>query len=632
MNAKLLGVSGPLKGAVLELGVEDLTVGREKYNALVIEEPSVSRQHCRIQATKKGHLVRDLESRNGTYVNGLPVKERILHEGDQIQIGNCCVMYLVRADSPSHGCMLQEESVHNQNTVMLRREDAVYLRQKLDELPRQSARVAADLNVLFKVSAVISSARGLEELQRKLLESLFEVVPAQRGAILLMDKGSEDFASVFTAENIPNVKQPIPVSRTIVRQVLRDKIGILNNDLQASQTYTGARSLMDFDVRSVLAVPLVFLDQVLGLIYLSTTDPDTRFDEGHLQLLTGIAGIAVGALDNARQTEMLQAENRRLQAEANIEHNMVGNSPSMRAVYQVIAKVALTNSTVLVRGESGTGKELVARAIHRNSPRASRPFVAINCAALTETLVESELFGHEKGAFTGAIAQKKGKLEEGNGGTVFLDEIGEVTPALQVKLLRVLQEREFERVGGTRSIKADIRLIAATNRDLEEAVKQGTFRQDLYYRLNVVSIALPPLRERRDDILMLAGHFVAKYSKLCNRAVVSVSDAARKCLLAHEWQGNVRELENAIERAVVLGSTPTILPEDLPEAVVDAESHAAPVTRYHEAVREAKKQLVLKTFEQAEGNHNEAARLLDLHPNNLHRLIRELDLKQSLKK
>ena len=236
-----------------------------------------------------------------------------------------------------------------------------------------------------------------------------------------------------------------------------------------------------------------------------------------------IASVAATALGHEQHAEALADENRRLQAELDIDHHMIGDSPSMRSLYRQIGRVAPRDSTVLITGESGTGKELVARALRSNSPRADRPFVAINCAAITETLLESELFGHEQGAFTGAIAQKKGKLETANGGTVFLDEVGELSPALQAKLLRVLQEREFERVGGTRSIAVDVRLIAATNCDLEQAVAAGTFRRDLYYRLNVVSLAVPPLRERPEDIPLLADHFARRHAANMKRRVTGVS-------------------------------------------------------------------------------------------------------------
>ena len=339
------------------------------------------------------------------------------------------------------------------------------------------------------------------------------------------------------------------------------------------------------------------------------------------------------ALENARRIEWLESENRRLAQDAELSHSMVGESPAMAAVLRFIAKVAPTDSTVLITGESGTGKELVARAIHQNSPRAARPFVAINCAALAETLLESELFGHERGAFTGAVAQKKGRLEIAEGGSVFLDEVGELAPHLQAKLLRVLQEHAFERVGGTRSIKVDARVITATNRDLKAMTKTGGFREDLFYRINVVSLAMPPLRDRREDVPLLARYFAQKYGERCNRRVAGISAEAIDCLMNYEWPGNVRELENAIERAVVLGSSDVIRPEELPESLLESGPRQAPyVTRYHEAVLLTKKDTILKAFKEAGGNYVETARLLDVHPNYLHRLIRNMNLKGLLKK
>jgi Nif-specific regulatory protein len=285
----------------------------------------------------------------------------------------------------------------------------------------------------------------------------------------------------------------------------------------------------------------------------------------------------------------------------------------------------------LIEGESGTGKELAARALHRYSARAGKPFVAINCAAIPETLLEADFFGYERGAFTGAASLKKGRLEVADGGVVFLDEIGELALPLQVKLLRVLQEREFERVGGTHPIKVDIRLIAATNCNLEQEVHEGRFRQDLYYRLAVLKITMPPLRDRRDDIPMLARHFVQKFAKRSKVKQRPVSREALACMANYDWPGNVRELENAIERALVLGTSDVILPEDLPESLLERTPAQDMIeAKYHAAIKDLKKHLIVDAVEQSR-SYAEAARILGLHPNYLHRLIRNLELKEILK-
>ena len=386
-------------------------------------------------------------------------------------------------------------------------------------------------------------------------------------------------------------------------------------------------------VQSILCVPLSTADQPFGVIYLDTSNPATPFSEDDLQLVSAVAGLASIAIENAHQFERLDSENRQLRAEVNLDHDMLGQTPCMREVYRFIERVAPSDATVLIHGESGTGKELTARAIHKNSTRRALPFVALNCAALTETLLESELFGHEKGSFTGAFAQKKGLVEVAEGGTLFLDEVGELSPILQAKLLRVLQEREFVRVGGTRSIKINVRFLAATNRNLQKAVRDEQFRADLFHRLNVISVTLPPLREHPEDIPLLAGYFANRYAKKCNRLIRGISDDARSRLLQYDWPGNVRELENAIERAVVIGSSELLLPEDLPESLLDSPATpSAGPAKYHDAVRDLKKQLILSSLEQTSGNFTEAAKLLGVHPNYLHRLIRNLDLRLSLKK
>jgi Nif-specific regulatory protein len=630
---ELEALAGPLKGRSFPLPDLEISIGREPSNQVPILDASVSRRHCLIRREAEQFKIQDLNSRNSTFVNGVPVKERILASGDEIKIGNSLFVFVLPEieSQTAPSVEFDKDDTAGGSTIILRTQDARYLRN-LDKIA-PTGRTVRDLNVLLRISKAVNSVRGLEALERQVLESIFEVAPADRAAILLCEQGVEEYTSVYGWDRRTGPNPTVQVSRTIVSKVLQEGVALLCNDLPAEEAFSATASVMERHIRSVLAVPLEVFDRVMGVIYLDASDPAVRFDEDHLQLLTAIGSIAAAALDNARRMEWLEEENRRLQAEMNIEHNMIGESPRMRDVYQFIGRVATTDSTILVSGESGTGKELVARAIHQNSGRANKPCVAINCAALAESLLESELFGHEKGAFTGAVVQKKGKLEIAEGGTVFLDEIGELAPSVQAKLLRVLQEREFERVGGTRTIKLDVRLITATNRDLEEEVKKGSFREDLYYRLNVVSLRMPALRERREDISLLASYFAAKYGKRSGRTVVGISPRARACLLDYDWPGNVRELENAIERAVVLGSSDLILPEDLPETILEKAAPAgAPAEAFHDAVRESKKQLIISAVEQATGNYTEAARLLGLHPNYLHRLIRNLNLKPMLQR
>jgi Nif-specific regulatory protein len=514
-------------------------------------------------------------------------------------------------------------------TVVLRKEDALYLRPPKADANVTSARMVRDLNALLNFSQTLSSVHDVATLQNKVLDAVFEVAPADRAAVLLVGEGenSEEFSSVLGRYRQSGPDQPVQASRTILDQVIRERVAVMANEVTEDESYRAADSLVSPSVQSVLAAPIEAHGKLLGVIYLDASSPGVKFDNGLLQLVLALGNIAGLAMENAQYLEWLGGENRRLQQELSADHGLVGESQAMRAVIDFISRVAARESTVLVWGESGTGKELVARAIHANSGRTDKPFVAINCAAITETLLESELFGHEKGAFTGAVAQKKGKLEAADGGTVFLDEIGELAVPLQAKLLRVLQEREFERVGGTRPIKVDIRLIAATNRDLKEAARTGSFRQDLFYRLNVVSLRMPALRERKEDIPLLANFFAVRFGEKVKRRVAGISAKARACLLRYQWPGNVRELENAIERAVVLGSTDLILAEDLPEAILEeTATEGEPVTALHDGLRRAKKELIERAIEQAGGNYTEAAGILGVHPNHLFRLIRTLNL------
>jgi Nif-specific regulatory protein len=605
LNPRLVAMRGPLKGSTISLPEGDYSVGRQPANSLQLEDHGVSRHHCVFSRSGDHCELKDLDSRNGTFVNGEPITLQNLDSGDEVRIGGSLLVYLTGTR--------QASSLSDSNTRQLRAEDSLYLSPSEKEIS-PSYRAVHDLRTLLRVSTILHSFRGLhdaqglpaaEVLRSHLSSLLLELIPAERAGVFI--PGSESSNNGWA----PDAK--------VFERICRERVAVWVEDADGAGL-------------SQLGAPVMVRDELAAVIYLESADPTRRLDEGHLQLASAVAGMAAGAWENATILGWLQQENERLQIELKLEHDMLVVSAKMRDLQRQIGKVAPSNSNVLILGESGTGKELIARAIHRNSLRASGPFVAINCAALADTLLESELFGHEKGAFTGAIAQKKGKLEMAEAGTVLLDEIGELSQVLQAKLLRVLQQREMERVGGTKTIKLDIRILAATNRDLDDAVKKGLFRQDLFYRLNVVVLKAPALRDRPEEILPLAEHFAKKYARECGRKITGLAPAARAYLRSYLWPGNVRELENAIERAVVLGSADTILPEDLPDQIRESHPAELSATLYEEALEDAKRKVVLKAFQQANYDHETAAKMLGLHPNYLHKLIRTMDLKAELKR
>ena len=635
MRPRLFATAGPLKDSTMVLPQGDATLGRDPGNAVPVVDPSVSRKHCVVRRAEDGRFqIKDLASRNGTIVNGVTIQEHWLRHGDEIAIGDSVFLFLIEEEDqiPVSDRVEFHDGHTTSETRLIHPKEVLYLQpdRLLRELPATS-QVARNLSALVKISRVVHAIRDLDELQSQLLDLIFEVVPASRGAILLTEPGSTEFNSQFARTRAEEKTQAIRVSRTIALQAMRENVAVLGTDVLGSGKLSQVESLAGSEVRSLLCVPLTVFQRMIGCLYLDSTRATNRFSEDHLQLMAAIAGISAVALDNARRLQWLEQENLRLNTEITQDQGLVGDGARMKEVQALLGKVARADSTVLIAGESGTGKELAARAVHRNSDRVSKPFMAINCAAIPEALLESELFGHERGAFTGATTQKKGKLEVADGGVVFLDEIGELAPALQVKLLRVLQEREFERVGGTHPIKIDVRLVAATNRNLAEAVREGQFRQDLYYRLNVVKVTMPPLRERKEDIPTLTRHFVQKHAKKCKMKPKPVSREAMAALMNYDWPGNVRELENAIERALVLGASDTLLLEDLPESLAEQEQpQEISEGKYHGNVKELKKQLILDAVRQTRGNYIEAAKILGVHPNYLHRLIRNLALKDVL--
>jgi transcriptional regulator with GAF, ATPase, and Fis domain len=618
VQAKLVAINGPLRKSEFPVTGE-VSLGRDAENTVRLEDPWVSARHCVVAEQNGRCVLSDLESHGGTFVNGIPVKQRELKGGDEVAIGNSIFLFQAEraVPPPSSEVRLDGEEEPDAETVELHAEELANLApEALAAMPRME-RMGRNLNALLRISRAIGSLRDEESLPWQLLGMIFDVIPADRGAILLLDEESHDVRSQVAWDRGCGPDHPVHVNQALVRRVAEEGTPVWNCGAQMKKRRA-----------RFLCVPMVSKERVIGVIYLESGGAAAEFTKEDLELLASIAGLGVIGVENARQFENLHSENQRLRAEVSLTHDMVGRSARMREVYQFVERVAASDSTVLICGESGTGKELAARAIHKNSGRKDQTFVGLNCAALTETLLESELFGHEKGAFTNAVSQKKGFLEVAEGGTIFLDEIGELSPILQAKLLRVLQEREFVRVGGTKSIKIDVRFLAATNKDLQKEVREEKFRADLYHRLNVISLTLPALRERPEDIAELAEHFAARYAKKCNRNVTEISAEALACLRQYDWPGNIRELENAMERAVVIGTSEMILPEDLPESLQEsAEGGKEEPAKYHEAIRKLKKQLILSALEQAGGNMTEAAKLLGVHANYLHRLMRNLELR-----
>lgn len=588
--------------------------GRDTSNHLPIADLHLSRRHCVIKKEMEDYKIVDLSSLNGVFVNSIPVRERVLRHGDRVELGASLFFFLTHEEAIPLENELSGEAMAAGPTVTMRWDESMNRIYDMSEL-----------NLLLKISSAVAETQDMGSLARKLLAVVFEVVPCDRGTLLAIQENSDNPISVWRHSRMPEA-QSSTVSRRIVDQVVREKIGVLVDVQQTDLTGTQE------NISSLICVPFVVQDRTLGVLYLDTVGSTVPLNRAHLQLLNAIAGVTAPAIKNVSDIESLKEKSRQLQGEIQWERRLVGESSAMQKVFRMISKIAGADTTVLIYGESGTGKELAARSIHSHSHRADGSFVAINCAALPEALIESELFGHEKGAFTGAISQKKGRLEVANGGTLFLDEIAELSPSVQAKMLRVLQEREFERVGGTRPIRVDIRLIAATNKNLERAVQEQKFRQDLYYRLNVVSLEMPPLREMADDILLLARYFLFRFSQKLPRKVRSISPQAQEFLMKYDWPGNVRELENILERAMLLGSTESILPEDLPELLLAGKQEKGSISRYHETVNECKRELVLKAFEGTNQNYNEAASRLGIHVSNLYRLVRNLKLENLLKK
>jgi transcriptional regulator with GAF, ATPase, and Fis domain len=491
------------------------------------------------------------------------------------------------------------------------------------------------VRTLLAINTAIIEAEGSEKVLEVIIEAAAGLFEAEVCRLALLDKENR-LAFVFSSGGASN-GNTVPSDAGFGGWVVQNGRPLMSNKPAADPRYSReADGGQGIEPRSIICAPVYTNGERAGVIQVVNTRKEGGFEEEDTRIFSMFAKMAGTAVKQTEYQRVIQTAGMMYRAEERRRNRLVGySSPIMQEVISTAQKAAESNATVLLMSESGTGKELVARSIHRWSPRTDAPFIAVNCVALTPELLASELFGHEKGAFTGAAARKTGKFELAEGGTIFLDEIGELNPDLQAKLLRVLQEREFQRVGGNQNIKVDVRIIAATNRDLQKEVHEGRFREDLFYRLNVVVIKLPPLRERGEDLKELVDFFLSRYCREMNRPLLQVTPEVKRAIMGYDWPGNVRQLQNTIERAVVLtrGSaiTPEVLPPELISGHLDPGTAAAadfpalsedvPMAEAVEALQREKIRRALAT---TGGNKSKAAALLGLQPPNFSRLLKRL--------
>lgn len=481
-----------------------------------------------------------------------------------------------------------------------------------------------------EISNWVNSVLNLDQLLELIIDTATRMMEAKASSLLLVDeKRKKLYFKVATGEKGNEVRQfEVKLGEGISGYVAQKGEPLLIPDVSKDtrwdkriSEYTG------FETTSIACVPMKVDNKVIGVVEIIDKEDGSPIQEEDLKTLTVIADLASMAIINARKIDQVKRENRDLKEELGDKYQIIGESKNLKKVISDAFKVANSKTSTLILGESGTGKELLARLIHQAGPRKSMPLVVLNCAALPETLLEGELFGHEKGAFTGATSRKIGKFEIADGGTIFLDEIGEMSPGMQAKLLQVLQEGIFYRVGGIEPITVDVRVIAATNRDIVREVAEERFREDLFYRLNVVQITMPPLRERKEDIPLLANHFLNIFRMETGLQDLRISKEAMEKMLGYSWPGNVRELRNAIERAMVMGNGKKILPDDLPISGPKIDETGMEVgLSLKEALDRFKKEFIKLNLEHVDGNRSKAAKVMDIQRTYLSRLISQYQL------
>jgi Nif-specific regulatory protein len=652
-------------GDVFQLDpAQNYGLGRAATNLIVLKDDLCSRDHAEVAFTGGRWRVRDLGSLNGTRVNDVRVEgERELSAGDQLHLGRTNMVFVEDLDQlpdlPPHEAPEETDggmSIKKRlgQTRFLTPPPAVGAAEGQTSAGARHG-LSRDLSLLYRLALDMGMAPGYEDLCRIVLDALLEATPAEVGAILTVPNrppapaGSRPRAGpeVGTGKSLrgvelevtvhrhrdPAMPNYIRVSEYVSNEVLGSREAVLAEDVARDRYLRNRESLSDLGATSLICAPILFGEKVLGLIHLYCTDPMKALDAEDLEFTMAVAKQLGGVIHNLQKQQSLSAENRELRDQLKVESELVGQSAAIRDIERQVAMVANTNATCLIRGESGVGKELVARAVHFSSPRRDGPFVCLNCAALTETLLESELFGHEKGSFTGATEKKVGKFEAANHGTIFLDEIGEMTVGTQAKLLRILEGHPFERVGGSVPIRVDVRVVSATNQPLEEAVRSGDFRRDLFFRLQVVEIRVPPLRDRKSDIPLLAEHFLARFVRETGRKIRGFTQGAMKKMEDYHWPGNVRELRNVVERAVALGVGPMLDAGDvwLSSLEVKLTPRAAGEPGFTPvSLEEGEKRLILKTLEYTDWNKSQAAGILEIECSTLDRKIKMYGLNRGM--
>ena len=582
------------------------TIGRALGNDVAIDSAGLSDTHAQILFDGRDFNLEEVDKTGEILVNGRKKRRARLVHGDRVVLGDVELTFSM-FDEP-----LREATRPTSPNVGA----------------ESSGSQLAGVRKLYEFSEKLMTMKQLDELLEAMLDAVLEVTGGEKGLILLMD---DAFDSEKTGEGKPVVrasrhvkKEAITdttgvISDSIVRRVLETGKAIIVSDALSDAQFGTSESVLALRLSSVMCAPLVSQGHVTGAMYVGNDRVKGLFERSQLDVLSIFAGQASLILQNALLLTALRADKEKLSAELKDKRfgEIIGVCPSMMEVFRKLQKVATTDISVLITGETGTGKELIAREIHRRSNRANGPFVVINCGAIPENLIESELFGHVKGAFTGAVGSRPGKFQVADKGTLFLDEIGELPLNLQVKLLRALQERIVFRVGDSKPEKVDIRIVAATNRVLEDEIRGGRFREDLYYRLNVVNLWNPPLRERGDDVLIIAKALLSKYADELKSAVQGFTPQALTAIKKHQWPGNIRQLENRLKKALVLCDKTLLGPEDL-DLGANAEN---PILPLEKAKEEFQRKYVLEVLERNNGNRTQTARDLGVDPRTIFRYL-----------